>query len=59
MAAAITLVAMAPERGCAAAFNGAEHLYLRPGQGVLIAIDESTASPADDVSHLARWPLHP
>jgi len=59
MAAAITLVAMSTERGGAAALDGIEYLHLGPGQGVPIAIEESAASPADDVSHLPGWPLHP
>jgi hypothetical protein len=53
------LVAVSTESGRAAAFDGAEHLHLWPGQGVPIAIYESTASPADDVSHLPGWPLDP
>jgi hypothetical protein len=59
MAAAVTLIAMSAERGRAAAFDGPEHLDLWPGQGVPVAIDESTARSADDVSHLPGWPLHP
>jgi hypothetical protein len=59
LTAAIALVAMSTERGRAAAFNSAEHLHLGPGQGLPIAIYESPAGPADDVSHLPGWPLHP
>ena len=58
MAAAVTLIAMPAERGRAAAFDGAEHFYLGPGQRVPVAIDESTARSADNVSHLEGWPLH-
>jgi len=59
MAAAITLIAMPTECGRAAAFDGAQHFHLWPGQRVPVAIDESTAGSADNVSHLEGWPLHP
>ena len=59
MAAAVTLIAMPTERGRAAAFDGPEHFHLWPGQRVPVAIDESTAGSADNVSHFEGWPLHP
>ena len=59
LAAAITLVAVSTERRGAAAFDGAEHLHLGPGQGLPIALYEPPAGPADDVRHLPGWPLHP
>jgi hypothetical protein len=58
MSAAVTLIAMPAQSGCAAAFDGAEHLDLGPGQRVPVAIDEATARSADNVSHLEGWPLH-
>src|ERR1700694_6321581 len=59
MAAAVTLITMPTERGRAAAFDGPEHFHLWPGQRVPVAIDESTAGSADNVSHLEGWPLSP
>src|ERR1019366_8709985 len=59
MAAAVTLIAMSAERGCTAAFDGPQHFHLWPGQRVPVAIDESTARSAHNVSHLEGWPLHP
>src|ERR1700740_220851 len=58
IAAANALVAMSAERCRAAAFDGGEHLHLRPAQRLAIAFDESASCPADDVGHLPGWPLH-
>ena len=58
MAAAFTLVAVAPKRSRPAALDGSEHFKLWPGEELSAAIQESIAGPADDVGHLPVWPPH-
>jgi len=58
MTAAVALITMAAERGCATARNGVEYLDLWIGQGSPIAIQESTAAPVNDISHLPGWRCH-
>jgi hypothetical protein len=58
MMTAFALIAMPPERCCAAARNGVKYLDLWIGQGASIAIQESTAAPTNDISHLPGWTCH-
>jgi hypothetical protein len=45
MTAAIALISVSAERSCAAARYGVKYLDLWVGQGISIAIQESTAAP--------------
>ena len=53
-----TVIEMAPQGSRAATGDGQEHLDLRPSQRRSIALSKPTVSDADDVGHLARWPVH-
>jgi hypothetical protein len=58
MTAAIALISVSAERSCAAARYGVKYLDLWVGQGISIAIQESTADPLNDIGHLPRWACH-
>ena len=58
MAAAFTSVAVSAECGRAAALDGSKHFQLGPRKELSTAIQESIASPTDDVGHLPGGPLH-
>jgi hypothetical protein len=58
MLAAIALIEMPAERSRSATRDGVEDLDLLPGQRLPIAIQESTASPLNDIGHLPGWACH-
>jgi len=58
MSAAGTFIEMAPERGRAAACNGAQYLNVRPGEPLAAVLDEFLSRRTDLIGHLQRWPVH-
>jgi hypothetical protein len=58
MSATGALIAMAAECGCAAAFDGLQHLHVMPGNPTVAAVDEGLSSGADNIGHLQERPAH-
>jgi hypothetical protein len=58
MSAPGVLIAMAAECGCAAAFDGLQHLQMMPGNPTVAVVDEGLSSGADDIGHLQERPAH-
>ena len=52
------LVAMAAERGGAAARDGVQHFDMRPVQPAPAPFEEAGAAGANNISHLEGWPVH-
>src|SRR5215467_6465344 len=58
MSATGALIAMAAKCGCAAAFDGLQHLLMMPGNPTVVAFEEGLSSVADDIGHLQERPTH-
>src|SRR5215218_1588502 len=51
-------VQMSAERRRTAALDGSQHFQVQPVQPGTVAVNETPACGADEISHLERWPCH-